>query len=264
MKIAYASDLHLEFNGVDLIKPDPPVDVLVLAGDIFVAYLIKKKKSCIKFNDFIDKISQEYENIIMIAGNHEHYKGVWSETIDIMKNRLSPYNNIHYLHNEHMNIGNKTFFAGTLWTDMNRMDPIQILNARWAMSDYSAIKENFHGVYRKLGSKTTCDDHESFLKALNGLYTKTENDIIVVSHHAPHEYSVHPKYKNNNLNYYYYSNLQNYIEERPKLKLWIHGHMHDETDYIVPNTNTRVVCNPRGYYGYETKEYSFQPKVVEV
>jgi hypothetical protein len=32
-------------------------------------------------------------------------------------------------------------------------------------------------------------------------------------------------------------------------QLWIHGHTHDSTDYVIQTgqTTTRVVCNPRGY-----------------
>ena len=30
-----------------------------------------------------------------------------------------------------------------------------------------------------------------------------------------------------------------------KVRLWVHGHMHDSFDYAV--NGTRIVCNPRGY-----------------
>ena len=47
----------------------------------------------------------------------------------------------------------------------------------------------------------------------------------------------------------YSSDLSEFIMDHPQIKLWTHGHTHDKFDYLVGNT--RVVCNPRGYVGYE-------------
>jgi hypothetical protein len=38
--------------------------------------------------------------------------------------------------------------------------------------------------------------------------------------------------------------------------------MHDEFDYMVGTT--RVVCNPRGYHGYEARANNFAIKYVDV
>jgi len=34
-----------------------------------------------------------------------------------------------------------------------------------------------------------------------------------------------------------------------RIDLWVHGHTHDAFDYEL--NGTRVVCNPRGYVGYD-------------
>jgi hypothetical protein len=60
----------------------------------------------------------------------------------------------------------------------------------------------------------------------------------------------------------YSSELAEYILDRPKIKLWTHGHTHDVFDYMIGTT--RVVCNPRGYDGYEQRAEDFELKVVEV
>jgi hypothetical protein len=56
--------------------------------------------------------------------------------------------------------------------------------------------------------------------------------------------------------------LHDYILDRPKIKLWTHGHTHDVFDYMLGTT--RVFCNPRGYDGYEQRAEQFELKVVEV
>ena len=37
--------------------------------------------------------------------------------------------------------------------------------------------------------------------------------------------------------------------QRHAIDLWFHGHVHSPSDYTVPGTRTRVLCNPRGYHG---------------
>jgi hypothetical protein len=56
--------------------------------------------------------------------------------------------------------------------------------------------------------------------------------------------------------------LSDFIAYRPQIKLWVHGHMHDEFDYVV--SETRIVCNPRGYIGHENRADSFKLLYVEV
>ncbi|MEE9492215.1 MAG: hypothetical protein V3W04_02390 [Gammaproteobacteria bacterium] len=47
--------------------------------------------------------------------------------------------------------------------------------------------------------------------------------------------------------------------DKPRVVLWVHGHMHDPFDYDV--YGTRVVCNPRGYAPAQLTE-GFKPDLV--
>ena len=47
----------------------------------------------------------------------------------------------------------------------------------------------------------------------------------------------------------YSSDLSEFIMDHPQIKLWTHGHTHEEFDYMMGST--RVLCNPRGYIHYE-------------
>jgi hypothetical protein len=45
------------------------------------------------------------------------------------------------------------------------------------------------------------------------------------------------------------------------VKLWVHGHVHDEWDYV--EAGIRVVCNPLGY-PFELHRRGAQIKIIEV
>lgn len=56
-----------------------------------------------------------------------------------------------------------------------------------------------------------------------------------------------------------------YSSTAANVKLWVHGHMHNASDYVIGDT--RVVCNPKGYPGEKNGEglCYFNPcKVVDV
>ena len=69
---------------------------------------------------------------------------------------------------------------------------------------------------------------------------------VVLTHHAPHPASIHPRYEGELLNHAYFSNLEAVIEVGRPI-MWVHGHVHSRFDYRI--FNTRIVCNPRGYPG---------------
>jgi hypothetical protein len=61
----------------------------------------------------------------------------------------------------------------------------------------------------------------------------------------------------------YCSNLEEFILDHPQIRLWTHGHMHDPSDYMIGET--RVVCNPRGYVGYERNpNETYLAAVIEI
>jgi hypothetical protein len=70
--------------------------------------------------------------------------------------------------------------------------------------------------------------------------------------------SIDPTYKDDHhMNGAYYSDLSELILDNPQIKTWVHGHMHNQSDYMIGDT--RVVTNPRGYMGYETIANTFDP-----
>jgi Icc-related predicted phosphoesterase len=87
-----------------------------------------------------------------------------------------------------------------------------------------------------------------------------DQKVVVVGHHAPTYQSIHPKYvKEREMNGGYASDLSEFILDRPQIRLWTHGHVHNFSDYMVGDT--RVFCNPRGYVGYG-EETEWDPMTV--
>ena len=90
-----------------------------------------------------------------------------------------------------------------------------------------------------------------------------DEKFVVVGHHAPSKASTHPRYKDEEvMNGGYSTNLDDFIIDHPQIKLWTHGHTHEDFDYRVGST--RVVCNPRGYINYEDRADTFKLKTVEI
>jgi Icc-related predicted phosphoesterase len=269
MKIAVCSDLHLEFTDIDL-KNDDNANVLILSGDICVAKDIAdsdSKRGSI-FRDFFRRCSNEFPHVIYIMGNHEHYNGDFQTSTGIYRKELFQYDNVYFLDKEVKVIDDITFIGGTLWTDMNKEDPITLFDISHLMNDFRIVTNSA----RKVGSsdkparfcpEDALEDHKLMLKFISDSMPTDNSKVVVVGHHAPSKQSMKPKYKEDyHMNGGYSSDLESFIIERPQIKLWTHGHTHDVFDYMIGST--RVFCNPRGYEGYEDSADEFKLLTVEV
>ena len=81
--------------------------------------------------------------------------------------------------------------------------------------------------------------------------------------HSPRKLSTHPRYADEIImNGAYSSDLSEFILDHPEIRLWTHGHTHHTFDYTIGEC--RVVCNPRGYKGYEERAEEFNPQEFEI
>jgi Icc-related predicted phosphoesterase len=221
-----------------------------------------------RFHDFFKEVCNEFPHVIYICGNHEHYNGDITQTYDNLYRKFDYLPNLHIMDNSIFHFGNVTFFGGTLWTDMNKSDPITLWDIKNYMNDFQIIKNSARMLGGYKPAKFTPEDsvnlHYEFLEKLKKVLENNEyNKIVVVGHHAPSKQSIHELYKNQTIsNGAYSSNLDDFIIDNPKIKLWIHGHTHHPFDYMIGQT--RVVCNPRGYIGYEENAKEFSLKFLEV
>ena len=269
MKIAVCSDLHLEFGTISLENTEG-ADVLILGGDICVAKDLMKKDDygildrfgrSEAWHTFFQECCQRFPHVIYIMGNHEHYHGDFRDTVANIRDRLGYLVNLHILDKEMVQLDGVSFIGGTLWTDMNKEDPITLLHMKGMMNDFRCV---MNGDNRRFLPEDAVVDHKEMLEYIRRtIEGKFDQKFVVVGHHAPSKASTHPRYVDEVImNGGYSSELSEFIMDHPQIKLWTHGHCHNDFDYMIGST--RIVCNPRGYDGYEDRADRFELKFVEV
>jgi hypothetical protein len=108
------------------------------------------------------------------------------------------------------------------------------------------------------------DDHKQAIDYINHVVANdTAKKYVVVGHHAPSMQSCADRFRGDRImNGGFYTELGDFMVYRPQIKLWVHGHTHDPYDYVIGET--RVVCNPRGYIGYEAQAVDYELMYVDV
>ena len=283
MKIALASDLHLEFGPISL--ENDGADVLILSGDIIVANDLRERDvynikgyadRSNKFHTFFEECSARFPHVIYVMGNHEHYHGDYSKSHRILCDRLAYLWNVHVLDKQRVVIGDTTFIGGTLWTDMNKEDALTLYHIKSMMNDFRIVDNSdrvvnfkdtegkFHTRPARFCPEDAVEDHKSMIEFIrHTIEGKFAEKFVVVGHHAPSKQSTKPRYRDDVLmNGGYSSDLSEFILDHPQIKLWTHGHTHDKFDYMIGST--RIVCNPRGYIGYEDCADTFKLEYIEV
>jgi Icc-related predicted phosphoesterase len=250
MKIKVVSDLHLEFSDIFIKNSDAnDIDVLILSGDIMVASKVLKPESeyGIRFRDFLKRCSFQFPHVIYVMGNHEFYDGGdFYKGIEVMRTACAAHDNIYFLERDTKIIDDVVFVGGTLWTDMNKYDPLTLHAVRDMMNDYRAIRNDKNG-YVPLKPADTVERHRQTRDYIFHVVDEHKDKCcVVVTHHTPSFQSCHEQYRSDHImNGAYHSELSELIFDRPQIKLWTHGHTHHKFDYMIGET--RVVCNPRGY-----------------
>jgi hypothetical protein len=147
MKIALASDVHLEFGDLDF-DNDSNADVLILGGDICVASDMTQRDPyntmgeqyrSNRFHAFFQRCCERFPHVIFIVGNHEHYHGDFAKTVPHFKDVLGYLPNLHILEKETWVLDDITFIGGTLWTDMNRRDNRTLHDISRMMNDFRCV-----------------------------------------------------------------------------------------------------------------------------
>lgn len=260
VKLLVLSDLHIEFAPFE---PDraavAAADVVVLAGDIHngVAAAAWARAA------FGDK------PIVYVAGNHEFYGEKWFGHVQAL-HEASREHGIHFLENEAVDIGGLRFLGCSLWTDFEFFGADRkhdcMREAQRQLNDYRLIKvektpEISLAQSRRLQPAHTVLRFRRSVQWLEQCLAGADpSRTVVVTHHAPHRGSVAPHFAEDPVTAAFGSDLTRLMG---KASLWIHGHMHDSSDYTVDGT--RVVCNPLGYpirTGRQFENDSFAPGLI--
>jgi len=242
MKIQYFSDIHLEFGIPSLTATE--ADVVVAAGDIGVGV------------EGIEWLKASGKPTVYVAGNHEFYGGDLPSVQNAMATAVSG-SAVRYLECGATEIDGARFLGATLWTDFAGEDPLVMHDMAQAMNDFHQIEMG--GRALQPGDLVTINRAtRHWLEAQ--LATPHAGPTVVVTHHAPllasWRLTANPAFKAA-----YCNNLGDLIK-RFRIDLWIHGHIHARADYRA--NGVRVVCNPRGYDGYQLVEGFDMGRVISL
>ena len=245
MKLQYVSDIHLEHRTFDkgtvpLIQPVSDNAYLALCGDIGNPFLPN-------YEEFLSIHAKLYEKIIIIAGNHEYFHHTLQETHDQIRILIKKYQNITYLNQESIIIGQTKFLGCTLWSDVSNIRE----EAQSFMNDYKKI---FYNSNQLLEPENTIELHNQTKEWLKREIDH-EGDVIVLTHH-PATFGMLPM-----LDMYspcYGSNCEDLIKK--PVKYWISGHTHACLTHVVDDVT--CLSNCMGYPGRESPDFNTSNYVI--
>jgi hypothetical protein len=246
------SDLHLEQGA----SPDldvPEADVCICAGDI-------SDRGVVPSIRFLGEIVAPKMPVVFVPGNHEYYRASIVEGFEAGVEEALKYDEVFILDGGAASVCGVHFVGATLWSDFALFGDARLamLADGEASHDYREIKLSKRP-FKRFSARNSMELHfearvfiDRFLQASSAVPT------VVVSHHAPSILSVAPKFIDDPLTPSFASSLERIIL-RHQPRLWVHGHLHNASDYQIGRT--RVICNPRGLPG-EPSFKNFDPKLV--
>ncbi len=232
MRLHVLSDLHLE---VAPFVPQPvAADAVVVGGDV---------ESGAASLDWLRR-AFPHSRILFVPGNHEYYAGEFGACREAMR-RAADALDIDLLDDSTLDLGGVRFIGATLWTDLLLYGPEG--RAALLARGLDALVE-YHTI--RVGTERFTPDHSVAMHRASRAFLERElarpcaGAKVVITHHGPHPRSIHPRFAGNVVNPSFVSDLSPLMGGAA---LWIHGHTHAGSDYVV--AGTRVVANPRGYAG---------------
>lgn len=277
MIIHPTSDWHRDIANNEFKRsvPTPECDVIVVSGDVMAPG-----------DQGIRAVREYFEDtaaaIVFVPGNHCFYshadrkrpelKTTWERQRQELMPKAAEETGIILLDDATCEIDGVLFVGATLWSDFAaRPDYMTLAEAQhraMAMNDYRLIKTGRgRGKDRLTPAQTIAAHMTSRMFIADALMNKqADQDAVVITHHAPSFRSLRgydPAAPNdfNELDWCYGSDLEYLMNSESAPILWVHGHLHDQHDYVCGAT--RVVCNARGYPDFSRRENPrFDPTLV--
>ena len=252
MIIQFISDLHLEVPKnawyFQKEKITPFADVLILAGDTMCW-----DKDYLE-NPFGDDIASAFEQVLVIPGNHEFYKGY--DIASLKKSTSGTIrDNVHWYYNQSVVIDGVQIILSTLWSHIPPTIGERLQNCG---NDFTCIQ--FEGtpltIEKYNEANHTCIDY--IAKELQKEHAKR----IVVSHHAPILETIGEQLQNCWYAALYANNLNKLIEENA-INYWIYGHSHQYKEPFRLH-DTELVTNPCGYISKRENTLFDPGKVIAI
>jgi len=235
LKFSLISDMHLNHPQLKT-----PYDLLeknvVVAGDT---------SDGLEGLKFLQKLRAKDFTVAAVDGNHEHYANLsrgreWIETeASFVKDNPSD-------------------------TELDGV-PVVLKNGWYPVSDehiwYHTMNDARYACLTEVTVNSIAIGHAKFIGQRLALWRNRGRKGVVVTHTAPCEDTLDPKFTGERSNEWYWNPyMRELIEEfSDQILVWCHGHTHSFADKIVGGV--RVVCNPRGY---PRENPNWKPFTVEV
>ena len=214
MRCHYMSDLHLESQGFPWQLPKG--DILILAGDLCHArcldpgrtdkYSIDQRA---RVMPFMDMARSNFAHVLLVAGNHDHYDGVFEDTVPLLRRHLP---GVTVLENETVEIDGARFFGSTLWSEFEGRSEAAMNGVRRRMGEYFFVKRRTSrdAEGREMLVKFRPEDaleafDVSWLALQKCLRESNSKPTVVITHHAPSRRGINPRFAGNGLDGAYVS-----------------------------------------------------------
>ena len=221
--------------------------MLILAGDLCHArclepsstdrYSIEQRDRTMRV---IDEALRKFARVLVIVGNHEHYDGVFEDTVDVMRRYLP---GVTVLDNEAAEIDGIRFWGATLWTDLSHQGEAEVTAIRKGMGEYFFVKTWGSSADQPLGKLRPADTDRAHKTAWTRLREAVKAEphrpTVVITHHAPSRSGLNPRFAGSPLDPAYASSLDSEIAAFENVPVWIHGHTHVAKSYRIGNTVVR-------------------------
>lgn len=245
MRCHYLSDLHLEAQPFGMALPKG--DVLIIAGDLCHArcldptrtdrYSVEQRGRAMRL---VEEGVRKFAHVLLIAGNHEHYDGVFEDTTELLRRHLS---GVTVLDNEAVAIDGVRFFGTTLWTDLSQQGEAEITAIRKGMGEYFFVKAQSGDPDQQLARLKPADTHKAhetaWVRLRETVTAAPHRPTVVITHHAPSRLGLNPRFLGSPLDVAYASSLDDQIAAFENVPVWVHGHTHIAKTYRIGNTVVR-------------------------
>lgn len=178
----------------------------------------------------MDYVSENWKNVIYVAGNHEFYHE--TKTITTLKkdykNLMNGYENIHYLDNGYVDLDGVRFIGSILWSNPD------YVKDRCNFNEIRRINKNGMLVNLNLTTfKKMHEDCKTYIKQTLREY-KGEKKVVLITHFPPRvEKTHHPKYDGSPYERYFANDFDEMGIDTENIGVWISGHTHYSYDFTV-------------------------------
>lgn len=260
MNFDLISDLHLDYWPNDKqinFKGLGTSLTCVVAGDVSQNLKLTR--------DFLYKLSDAYQAVIYIDGNHEHkpYMDIDSNC-EWLEKETSKKSNITYLWDSTCVFGTTAFVGANSWWTYDYLEPMV---SRIECMDAFCLNEDYEN-YVAIELWDRAIENSEFLSNIVRDFNKVDRieEIVVITHTLPRRdlVEVPPSIKLPDLGKLYNSALSDVFahDTGKKISTWCFGHYHAEAvDKKIDGV--RYVSNPRGT-PYDTTFPIYYPKLINL